>query len=198
MPNRYATPTNAYEKIGKELIQLLNRPLSEAGNIIRAANQRLKGETIDPVVNENELVAANRLYRACLTANGKVDTALRSYYTLPLKTPEGMDDPDSPEFFPDIVGAAVSLAKWEILSARGDTRNDDDLAEYRDALRYLGIADGEGNGRALGGGGSVISSLDVTDGGSPSPRGARRVQVGRADLTRERRETMSNVEWLGE
>lgn len=196
MPNKYATPTNAYEKVGKELIQLLNRPLSEADTIVRAAEQLLNGEPVNPPVTENESVAAKRLYRACLTANGKVDSALRSHYTLPLRTPEGVTDPNDPAFYPDVVGAAISIAKWEILSARGDTRNADDLTEYQDALRYLGIADGQGNGRGVGQ--TLLSGLDVSEGGSPAPRGARRVQVGNPELTRLRRASLSNPEWLDE
>lgn len=200
MPNRYATPTNVYEKFGNELIQLLNMPYTSQPAIIAAATEMLNGETVTTTLSSQEELAAKKLYRACLTANGKVDTALRASYPLPLVAEiDGLpvDDPDDPRFFPDIIAAAAEIVKWEILGSRSDTKNEDDRKDYNNALRYLGIATEDGN--TTGGasrGGSVNSSLDVTVGGVTAPHGARRVTIGRADVTRLNKDTASNAEWM--
>lgn len=198
MPNRYATPTNVYEKYGNELIQLLNMPYTSQPAIILAATEMLNDATVTPTLTAQEEIAAKKLYRACLTANGQVDTALRASYPLPLVAEiDGLpvDDPDDPRFFPDIISAAGAIVKWEILGSRSDTKNDDDRKDYNNALRYLGIAtDDTANGVSRGG--SVNSSLDVTVGGLTAPHGARRVTIGRADVTRTRKDTAGNAEWM--
>ncbi len=84
MPNRYATPTNVHEIYGNELIQLLNAPYSSRDAILLAANQMLNDIPVDPPVTAEQELAARKLYRACLTANAQVDTALRASYHLPL------------------------------------------------------------------------------------------------------------------
>lgn len=181
----YATPKNCFVKLRAELSGILNIPAVSTAKIVENYEAGKDGQPPPNVLNPIETSAGESLTQACAVANSVVDSALRVNYELPLRTVLGLADPDDPAFFPEIIGAAISIVKWELLAGRTDVRTERDRTDYENALSYLGIRNSDGSIRPLDFTGSGVVLQD-------SPRGAitggSRNPNERTDLSRAMRE----------
>jgi hypothetical protein len=191
--NTYATPTNVSRKLQGELNQFLKVPVSV--DVVTPATELLStGGTFTSEYTDQQKKAALSLFQACLVANDTVDAALRKWYVLPLPMPEGATTQNDPLYYPALIGHAVNLVKWELLGGRSDSKFQEDSNDYDKAMAFLGMFGRSGEGKGKG---QVGPAGDLTQGTEArSVHGASVVTVGSSLAAREKRETISNTEWV--